>query len=287
MVFSWLRRLRRSMRVCLASIALLAIWSIPEVVALLRPAIAAPLLLLLAMVFVWWYWIRPRPFRRRRGPADLRLRRLPARTLRPLAAGIVAACIASQAVLLLHLRFLPVPSEDPFIALFAIGQQPWGWLLLFLLIVVLAPIIEETVFRGWIQRPLERLWGPAPAVIVSAALFALFHAIPEYLPYYFLMGVLFGGVVLVTRSLWASILLHAAYNLESLVFMYFQPTTLENDVAFAQQTTVVILSAAVLAGAGLFLVGNARRLHATVRPARPLRVEPGSGIEDKPTEVSV
>jgi hypothetical protein len=68
--------------------------------------------------------------------------------------------------------------------------------------------------------------------------------------------------------------------------VYFRPTTLENDVAFAQQTTVVILSAVVLAGSGFFLVGNARRLHATVRPARPLRVAPGSGIDDKPIEVS-
>jgi hypothetical protein len=62
---------------------------------------------------------------------------------------------------------------------------------------------------------------------------------------------------------------------------------LQNDVAFARQTTVVILSAVVLAGSGLFFVGNARRLHATARPARPLRVEPGSRIEDRSIEVSV
>jgi hypothetical protein len=53
---------------------------------------------------------------------------------------------------------------------------------------------------------------------------------------------------------------------------------------FVQQTTVVILSAVVLAGSGFFLVGNARRLHATVRPARPPRVEPAGRIEDQPIE---
>ena len=246
-----------------------------------------PCCLILAGAFVWWYWIRPRRFRRRRGPADLRLRPLSARTLRPLAAGIAVACIATEAVHVLHLRFLPVPSEDPFQALFALGQQPWGWLVIFLLVVVLAPVIEETVFRGWIQRPLERLWGPAPAVIVTAALFALIHGIPEYLPYYFGMGVLFGGVVLVTRSLWGLILLHAAYNLQSFALATAFPTTLADDVAFVQQGPLVVLSVVVLGVAASFLAGNARRVHAMVRPARAPRLALADGLGDQPSEATV
>ncbi len=288
LVISWLRRFRRSIRVCLASFALLLIWTLPEIVATaVRPSIVAPALLILGGAFVWWYWIRPRPFRRRRGPADLRLRPLSTRTLRPLAAGIVVACVATEAVHVLHLRFLPVPSEDPFQTLFALGQQPWGWLVMFLLVVVLAPIIEETVFRGWIQRPLERLWGPAPAVIVTAALFALIHGIPEYLPYYFWMGLLFGGVVLVTRSLWGSILLHAASNLQSLALMAAFPTTLEDDVAFAQQTPLVVLSVVVLGGAAIFLAGNVRRVRATVRPSRARRTGLADRVGDQPSGATV
>ncbi len=276
------------MRVCLASFALLVIWTLPEIGAtVVRPLVAAPVLLILAGVFVWWYWIRPRRFRRRRGPADLRLRPLPARTFRPLAAGIAVACVATEAVHVLHLRFLPVPSEDPFQWLFALWEQPWGWLVIFLLVVVLAPVIEETVFRGWIQRPLERLWGPAPAVVVTAALFALIHGIPEYMPYYFGMGVLFGGVVLVTRSLWGSILLHATYNLQSFALAAAFPTTLEDDVAFAQQAPLVVLAVVVLAGAAFFLVGNARRVRATVRPARARRLASAGPIGDQPSEAPV
>ena len=123
--------------------------------------------------------------------------------------------------------------------------------MILLLVVVLAPVIEETVFRGWIQRPLERFWGPAPAVVVTAALFALMHGIPEDMPYYFGMGVLFGGIVLVTRSLWGSILLHAAYNLQSFALATAFPTTLEEDVAFAQQAPLPVLSVVVLAGSGV------------------------------------
>ena len=275
------------MRVCLASFALLLIWTLPEIVATaVRPLVAAPVLLILGGAFVWWYWIRPRRFRRRRGPADLRLRPLTARTLRPLAAGIAVACVATEAVHVLHLRFLPVPSEDPFESLFALGQQPWGWLVIFLLVVVLAPVIEETVFRGWIQRPLERLWGPAPAVIVTAALFALVHAIPEYMPVYFAMGVLFGGIVLVTRSLWGSILLHATYNLQSFVIAAAFPTALADDVAFAQQVPLVVLAVVVVAGAAFFLAGNARRVRATLRPSRARRMGLADRVGDQPSEAT-
>ena len=50
---------------------------------------------------------------------------------------------------------------------------------------------------------------------------------------YFPVGVLLGGVVLVTRSLWASVLLHATHNLQSLVLAFAFPTTLEANAAFA------------------------------------------------------
>jgi membrane protease YdiL (CAAX protease family) len=285
-VLPWLRRVRRSTRVCLASAALLVIWSLPEVAApLLAPVFAALVLLILAGLFVWWYWIRPRRFRRRRGPADVRLRPLSPRTLRPLAAGIGVACIACQAAYLLHLRFLPVPDVDPFQDFFAMGQQPWGWLVIFVMAVVLAPVIEETVFRGWIQRPLERLWGPAPAVIVSATLFALVHGIPEYLPFYFAIGVLLGGVVLLTRSLWASVLLHAAFNLQNLALALVGPGDLLSELLIARQTPVVILSAAVLISCSVFLVSNARRVRATVRPARAVPVGPAVRVGAQSVEV--
>jgi membrane protease YdiL (CAAX protease family) len=270
------------MRVCLASAGLLVIWSLPDVAAsFLAPVFATPLLLMLAVLFVWWYWIRPRRFRRRRGPADVRLRPLSPRTLRPLAAGIGVACIACHAAFLLHLRFLPVPAVDPFQDFWAMSQQPWGWLMIFVMAVVIAPIMEETVFRGWIQRPLERLWGPAPAVTISATLFALVHGIPEYLPFYFAIGVLLGGVVLLTRSLWASVLLHAAFNLQSLALTLVGPGDLVGELFIARQTPVVIVSAAVLISCSVFLVSNARRVRAIVRPARAVRLGTAVALADQ------
>ena len=121
-LFSWLRRARRSMRVCLASLALLVIWTIPEIVSVMRPVFAAPVLLILA-VHVHLVVLDPAPpVSAPTGPADLRLRRLSARTLGPLAAGIVAACIAAEALITLHRRFCSCVPLDPFRTIFVLAE---------------------------------------------------------------------------------------------------------------------------------------------------------------------
>ena len=60
-------------------------------------------------------------------------------------------------------------------------------------------------------------------------------------------------------------------NLQSFVLATAFPTALEDDVAFAQQALMVVLSVVVLGVAAFFLVGNARRVRATLRPSRTRR----------------
>jgi membrane protease YdiL (CAAX protease family) len=264
---SWFRRVGRSVRVCVASLALALVWSLLVVATDLMPPVHAALLLTIVTgAFVYWYWIRPRRLQRRRGPADLRSRRLPPGTRRHLAAGIVLAGIATEAAFLLHARILPAPAEDPFQGLAVLAGEPWGWFPLFVQLVVFPPIFEETVFRGWIQRPLERYWGPVAGIVVTAMLFSLAHAIPEYVLYYFVVGVLLGGVVVLTRSILASVLLHAAHNLQSGVLIMLG-LDFQSEIALAQHTPVVITSAIVLLVSGSLLIAVALRLNIT--PSRP------------------
>ena len=84
-----------------------------------------------------------------------------------------------------------------------------------------APVLEETVFRAWIQRPAERRWGPAVAITSSAVLFALVHLDSALVPFYFIDGVIIGVTVWLTRSLWAGVVLHAAHNVFSTVTEMF------------------------------------------------------------------
>jgi hypothetical protein len=57
--------------------------------------------------------------------------------------------------------------------------------------VVLAPIVEETLFRVVLFTELERRAGPLVGYVGNSLAFALVHGLPALLPLYFLYGVIF------------------------------------------------------------------------------------------------
>jgi membrane protease YdiL (CAAX protease family) len=78
---------------------------------------------------------------------------------------------------------------------------------------VLAPLIEEIFFRGFLGQALERFRGSGPAGwVLNGALFALIHPVLS-MPMVFLLGVAAAWLFDRSKSLWPGILLHAGYNL--------------------------------------------------------------------------
>jgi len=75
---------------------------------------------------------------------------------------------------------------------------------------VLAPLVEETIFRGICAGTLINR-GVAAAVWVSAIAFAIWHCNPSALRYYAVMGLVFAGIWR-KRGLLASMSAHAAFN---------------------------------------------------------------------------
>ncbi len=94
-------------------------------------------------------------------------------------------------------------------------------LVLFAVIVVtVAPVAEELLFRGALLRALQRRMTPAWAVFVSALAFAAVHPLlsPSIgsviaIPGLFALGLLSAALAIRTGNLSASILLHAGFNL--------------------------------------------------------------------------
>lgn len=84
--------------------------------------------------------------------------------------------------------------------------------LLVLIVAIGAPIVEELVYRGLLQRSMMRTIGAVPGLAVVAIWFALVHPSPVEYPGLLLAGLLFGGCLLVTGRLGASIVTHAAFN---------------------------------------------------------------------------
>ncbi|MDR3611956.1 MAG: type II CAAX endopeptidase family protein [Candidatus Obscuribacterales bacterium] len=77
---------------------------------------------------------------------------------------------------------------------------------------VLAPICEETLFRGFLYSSLRRKMGVFPSVVISAALFAALHLdVGGVLPL-FTLGCLFALVFEKTKSIIPSMITHGLWN---------------------------------------------------------------------------
>lgn len=89
-------------------------------------------------------------------------------------------------------------------------------------VVILAPVIEETLFRGIIMHGLMRNYKSWYAILLSGLMFSIFHLNPWQMTYTFFLGLLLGWVMVKTRSLPFAILVHALNNLIVLLSITFQ-----------------------------------------------------------------
>lgn len=78
--------------------------------------------------------------------------------------------------------------------------------------IVIAPICEEVVFRGVIQRLLNRIIPPAAAIIIASALFAAAHVAVPVAAVAFPCGIVLGWAYHRTRTLAVPIAIHALNN---------------------------------------------------------------------------
>jgi len=93
-----------------------------------------------------------------------------------------------------------------------------------LTVSILAPVMEELLFRGFLQSYLRKFLRCNWAIILSSIVFALFHFNLQQkeanfliIPILFIMGLMLGFIYERQRSLYASISLHATYNIMNIV----------------------------------------------------------------------
>lgn len=91
----------------------------------------------------------------------------------------------------------------------AIGHG--GWVVL--TTVVMAPLLEEVLFRGLLQDATVNRYGAVRGILIASAVFGVVHLIPMQVISAFVMGLVLGYVYYRTRSLLPPVLLHAANNL--------------------------------------------------------------------------
>lgn len=102
-----------------------------------------------------------------------------------------------------------------------------------LMMVILAPLFEETFCRGIILRGLLFHMKPWKAILWSAFIFGVIHLNPWQAIPAFLVGSLMGWVYWKTGSLWATIFLHFVNNGFSYIVVLLNPN-LPADAGFKE-----------------------------------------------------
>ncbi|RSX55123.1 CAAX amino protease [Bifidobacterium dolichotidis] len=129
--------------------------------------------------------------------------------------------------------------------------------------VILAPIIEEWVFRKQVISRLER-FGQVPAILTSSLLFALMHQNLFQLVHAFVCGLVLGYVYVRTHRLIYTIALHMTLNFFGSLGLPYATSYLESGsnsfVTYAIWTVFGLLAVAVIVGVVL-IIRNARSLH--------------------------
>ncbi|WP_283391147.1 CPBP family intramembrane glutamic endopeptidase [Millionella massiliensis] len=119
--------------------------------------------------------------------------------------------------------------------------------------VIAAPVLEEFLFRGIIQKNLVNRLGPVPGILLGALIFGAVHLIPQQILYASCLGVILGTIYYLTGSLNGSIAVHFVNNgLTSLLYMVFgTSSSLEHKLlghgtlwhwAYAIAAVVMVLS---------------------------------------------
>ena len=102
--------------------------------------------------------------------------------------------------------------SNPLLELVLGSRDPLALGLLAFTAVVLAPLFEETIFRGALLPVLATRLGPLPGVLLSGLLFAMAHISVGELAPLTVLGVGLGLVRLRSGRLWPSVLMHGLWN---------------------------------------------------------------------------
>jgi membrane protease YdiL (CAAX protease family) len=101
----------------------------------------------------------------------------------------------------------------------------YQYLVAFLTLVVIAPMAEELLFRGYLYGKLRRLMPLWVAILITSVTFGLVHGQWNVGIDVFALSVVLCGLREMTGSIWAGILLHMIKNAIAYYVLFIYPLT--------------------------------------------------------------
>ncbi|MGB7977693.1 MAG: type II CAAX endopeptidase family protein [Chlamydiales bacterium] len=106
-------------------------------------------------------------------------------------------------------------------------ENPTYFILAVLSIIILAPLIEETLFRGFLQTYIRQHLGRRQAILITSACFSLFHYSAgqglgniSIILSLFILSLFLGFLYEKQGSLFAPMILHSLFNTVSVINLY-------------------------------------------------------------------
>jgi hypothetical protein len=163
---------------------------------------------------------------RRTSLADIGFKRLPTWTdilLTP--AALIVYLIFSSILIMVAMNTLPWFDVNQIQDTgFSQLNDNLEYILAFFALVVMAPIAEEVLFRGYLYGKLRKFAPIWAAIIVTSLLFGFVHGAWNLAVDTFALSVVLCLLREQTGSLWASILLHMAKNGMAFYFLFINPS---------------------------------------------------------------
>lgn len=122
---------------------------------------------------------------------------------------IVLAMLLYLAICLIFL-LLPASWLDSYAqAVQGVNQTGFA---MFIAIVLVAPVVEEVIFRGLVLSRLNQVMPTWLALVLSALTFGVLHGHPVWMAYASVMGLVFGLVSIRTGSILPALVMHMVFN---------------------------------------------------------------------------
>lgn len=143
-----------------------------------------------------------------------------------------------------------------------IFESDYGMYGAFLKVVIMAPVIEELIFRGVIMHGLMRNYSKFTAVFISALMFALWHLNPWQFPATIILGLVLGILMLRTRSIYLCIIGHAINNGLVLISIEYWDQLKETAFFQSSRSNQLLISAliAIVALTLIFVLSQQRKV---------------------------
>lgn len=221
------RKLRITLQAVALGMALALVGHIPKnliFLANLHHWPQVPWLILPTGLYMWVFWRYLAGSWGPRGTAEFRRRSMRAR---PLSARLwgwsVVAGVLGIVALVFVLRVVNRMVLLPEQAFFDVSETSTVTVIAIIVVgAIVAAIVEESAFRGYMQGPIEDQLGIVAAVLITGVMFAAAHlgVTPVLLPYYVAVAALYGVIAWLTRSILPTTVLHTGANIFSSTYLW-------------------------------------------------------------------